>query len=999
MVSSYVPLRLRSNYSLLTGTAAVDALVDRALRYGLPALALTDVNNLYGAIAFYQRARAAGLKPILGVDIAHPSGRATLLARDRNGYAGLCRIVTARQLEGDFDLAQALGRGAEGLFILSEDPTLLERLAAGVSPDRLWAERVQPGRPPGHYDRLERTARRLGIRQVATGDVYLLDPEDMPRHRVLTAIRENRLLSQTPETGDARAGAHLADPQAMQRRYRNCPEALAATREIAAACQLELALGTPIFPRYPLPAGRDAAVLLREQCRAGLARRYGARAGAAGERLQYELQVIDRLGFTDYFLVVGDIVRFARSRGIPVVGRGSGASSIVAYLLGITNVDPLTYHLPFERFLNTGRSDCPDLDIDFCWKERDTVIDYVYRRYGTEQVAMIATHNTFQRRGALREVGKAFGLSNAQITAISRRAPHDDRPLQRWLPHCGTGVNVPPSTLAALGRLADQVVGQPHHLGIHCGGIVIGDRPLTHYVPLERAAKGIVVTQFEMEAIEQVGLVKIDLLGNRALSVIRDTVTLLSGHAAVDVEALPSRDPATFAAIQSARTLGCCQLESPAMRRLLAMLRPESVLRVIQALALIRPAASGNGMQEAFVRRARGLEAVEFAHPALAEVLGDTFGILLYEDDAMLIANRLGGLDIAAGDIFRKTIKRCRRPEDLAKAWQYFRDHTRRNQVPDEVALPVWAQMAKFNQYSFCRAHAAGYGLVAYQEAYLKTHYPAAYMVAALNNVQGLYPRRVHLSEAQRMGIAVHLPHVNHAEREFGLERGGIRVALGQIRGMSQQTLESLLSQRQRDPFVSVADFLSRVPCSLAELESLILVGGFDGLGGNRPQLLWQAHSLFGKIRVRPADAVLLRCVPETPSPPPLPGHSLAQRVNYEMLILECPVSAHPAALVRSRARTSPPHRSDSLSRHIGRTVRLLGIQDAARTVQTKRGQAMRFVTFEDEAGVFEVCLFPEEYRRLGPRLQSLGPYVIEGTVEEQYGALTIAAKDIRDWN
>jgi DNA-directed DNA polymerase III PolC len=976
-------------------------LVERAVQYGLSALALTDVNNLYGAIAFYQRARSAHLKPIVGVDLAHPSGRATLLARDRTGYAGLCRIVTERQLHTDFDLAQALGRYPDGLCILSEDPPLLEKLAGNVSREWLWAELVQPGRSPRHYEQLERTARRLGIRRVATGDVYLLDRTELPRHRVLTAIRENRLLAQTPEAGVARAEAHFASPQEMQRRYRDSPEVLAATRDIAEACQLTLTLGTPIFPRYPLPAGRDAAAHLQERCRAGLSRRYQAAPRAALERMQYELGVIERLGFTDYFLVVGDIVRFARSRGVPVVGRGSGASSIVAYLLGITHVDPLVYHLPFERFLNTGRSDCPDLDIDFCWKQRDTVIDYVYRTHGSENVAMIATHNAFQRRGALREVAKAFGLSNAQITAMSRYAPRDDRPIRSWLPRCGTSANISARTLASLGTMADQVVGQPHHLGIHCGGIVIGDRPLTHYVPLERAAKGLVVTQFEMEAIEQVGLVKIDLLGNRALSVIRDTVTLLSERegVAVDVDALPSRDPATFRVIQSARTLGCCQLESPAMRRLLAMLRPESVLRVIQALALIRPAASGNGMQGAFVRRARGLEPVHFSHPALAEVLGDTFGILLYEDDAMLIANRLGGLDIAAGDRFRKTIKRSRTPEDLAKAWQYFRDHTRRNNVPDEVALPVWTQMAKFNQYSFCRAHAAGYGLVAYQEAYLKTHHPAAYMVAALNNAQGLYPRRVHLNEAQRMGLAVRLPHVNISGREFSLEDGAIRVALGQIRGLSQPTMEHLLLQREREPFVSVADFLSRVPCSLSELESLVLVGGFDGLGPNRPQLLWQAHSLFGKIRVRSTDAMLLTCAPETPAPPLLPDHDLVQRVNYEQAILECPVSAHPVSLVRSQAKAAAFHRSHDLPRRLGQTIRLLGIQDAARTVSTQRGRDMRFVTFEDEAGLFEVCLFPDVYQRLRPRLQSLGPYVIEGTVEDQYGALTVAAREIRVWS
>ncbi|MDP6380871.1 MAG: DNA polymerase III subunit alpha, partial [Phycisphaerae bacterium] len=529
-----------------------------------------------------------------------------------------------------------------------------------------------------------------------------------------------------------------------------------------------------------------------------------------------------------YFLVVARIVGHARELDIPVVGRGSGAGSIVAYLLGITSVDPLRFNIPFERFLNPGRKDLPDLDIDFCWRLRDEVIDNVYKTYGTEHVAMISTHNTFRRRSAFREIAKVFGIANNVISRIAGTLL--DNYEEGRLPADLEDVPVDEETLRTIMRLARKVDGFPHHLSIHCGGIVISDKTIDSYVPLEVAAKGIAITQYEMEAIEDIGLVKIDLLGNRGLSAIREAVQIVGKQEGIKLrpEKFPDGDAETMELIQSGRTLACCQLESPAMRHLLVMLKPESVHRIVQALALIRPAPASIGMKEAFVRRARGLEPPRFAHPSLREVLGDTYGIMLYEDDAMLVASTLAGLSLEEGDRLRKAIKKSRTKEKLLEVSRYFLKRAARNGIPPEAAKDIWIQMAKFTEYSFCRAHAAGYGLVAYQAAYLKAHHPAGYMVAAINNLQGIYPTRVHVWEAKRMGIEVLPPCVNHSEAEFSLVDGRIRMGVAQVKGLSTQTMEAILKQRAKAPFRDVRDFMVRVRPGLGEVESLVLVGGFD---------------------------------------------------------------------------------------------------------------------------------------------------------------------------
>ena len=559
--ATFTPLRVRSHGSLLNGVASPEALIERALALGYPSLALTDRDNLYLAIRFYRAARADGLRPLLGAELTHGAHTALLIPLDRRGWSHLCALLTRRHLDARFDLVVALAELHAGLHVIVESPGLAAALlAAGVPAAAAVAgagARAEGGRAGGMWmgvrglpgERRElrarvAAARGFGIPLVATGDCVLLDARDFDTHRAAVTAAAGELLERMPAAAFCAREALLAGPAEWVRRVRAvcaaagepgaASEALEHNAALVARCRLEIELGVPIFPRAPLPDGVPGPAHLLAQCRAGLERRYGPCHGAAERRLSWELGIIERMGFTDYFLLVAEIVGFARTRGIPTVGRGSGASSIVAYSLGITNVDPLRHGLTFERFLHPARRDCPDLDIDLCWRRRDEVIAHVYETYGHDRVAMIATHATLGARSAFRETAKALGVSNARVNALARMVPREmDPPYREQLASFPGASHVdwsePP--LAQALTLAERLSGAPRHLSVHCGGIVIADRALTDYVPLERAAKDVVVTQFEMRAIEAIGLVKMDLLGNRALSTIGECIALACADA------------------------------------------------------------------------------------------------------------------------------------------------------------------------------------------------------------------------------------------------------------------------------------------------------------------------------------------------------------------------------------------------------------------------------------------------------------------------------------
>lgn len=955
----FTPLRVRSHGSLLAGVASPEALVDRALELGHGALALTDRDNLYLAIRFLKHAQANGLRALPGAELTHGRSSVLLLPLDRRGWSNLCALLTARHLDPAFDLPVAVGELHAGLHVIAESPALAAALLAAGVPAAASAadERMRPlrGRAAGLWlgvrglpferpnlrERLA-AAWNLGVPAVATGDVLMLSPADHEAHRVAVTVAANELLERMPPGSFGARGAWLASPEEWARRVRatcgaaGCGEAadvlLENNEALAARCRCEIEMGVPIFPRAPrngAPAeggsgdtdGPGWAIgRLRALAHEGLARRYpaggprvatAAARRAAVARCETELALIERMGFTDYFLLVADIVGFARERGIPTVGRGSGAASIVAYVLGVTNVDPIRYGLRFERFLHPQRRDCPDLDVDLCWRRRDEVIAHVYETYGASRVAMIATHATLGPRAAFREAAKVLGVPLPRVNALARRVPRSGLPdpsaLEKTL-HAGYADEFREPRVAEALRLAAKLAGAPRHLGVHCGGLVIADRELTHYLPLERAAKGVVISQFEMRAVEAIGLVKMDLLGNRAITTIGECLELAgvaeprceSLHPLADDEPpvptvifplppaspdeIPDEDALTEEVISAGDTLNGFQLESPAMRSLLRMLASGTLDDTIAAVALVRPGPAESGAKEAFCRRRRGLEPVTWPHERLRETLAETQGILLYEEDVMRVANALVGLPFAEGETLRRAIAAARTDEEFRFLERGFLAQCARARIAEADARRVWTELARFAGYAFCKAHAAGYGRLAWESVYIKTRFPAAWLVGVLHSHAGMYPTWVHVEDLRRGGVPtssgrprpwvrVLAPCVLRSDCESRLEDdgytwrsaaretrtgsvrgagldpegsmpvpaivppamlaryGAVRVGLHRITGLSHATGARIVAARGARPFASLADLADRARPTPPELEALVLAGACDALG------------------------------------------------------------------------------------------------------------------------------------------------------------------------
>jgi DNA-directed DNA polymerase III PolC len=1047
MASSFVPLRSRSRGSLLRGTAPPAELAARAAALGHEALALTDRGGLYAAIPFVQAAREAGLTPLLGAELGDgPEGKAAgregdgpaclvALAADRAGYAALCRLVTARHASDAPPLEESCAAAGPGLHLVALARGVAERLVARrrraqeeadalaeAALASLWIGVSQVGPGGARARRAEAAAAALGIEAVALGEVDALSRRGAPDAALLAAVRANRRWRPEP----AAPPALLAAPDAMAQPFARHPALLAANRRLAAACRVDIALGVPRFPSPRLAPGENAYARLYRLCQAGLARRYGAAPRAAVRRLGEELDCIDRLGFTPYFLLVAEIVEFARARGIPSVGRGSGASSLVAYLLGITNVDPVRYRLAFERFLHPERRDCPDLDIDLCWQQRDEVIAHVYRTYGAERVAMISTHCTLGPRGALREAARAVGLPPARVDALSRLVPREaEGSLAAALAASprARGLDLAAEPMATVLRLAERLAGLADHLGIHPGGLVIADTALTDYTPLETATKGIVVSQYEMHAVEAVGLVKMDLLGNRALTEIgdaRDLVAAATGERP-SLDPPPDGDRETARLVAAGDTVGVFQLESPGMRQLLGMLRARSLDETIAAVALIRPGPAGSGMKETFVRRARGLERPRYLHPRLEPILAANHGLLLYEEDVMQAAAALADWTLAEGDLFRRAVGGARTAEERAALGRAFTGRLVARGVDAATAEAAWQDLARFGAYAFCRAHAAGYGVLAYQAAYLKAHWPAAFAVSLLAHHAGMYPTWVLVADAQRRGVRFRLPCVERSQAAARLDdgadpvRGPVRLGLSRVRGLGERTLSRLLAARQTDgPFRSLADFLGRVRPALAEVLALVDAGAFDVLGGTRAA--WKLEATATHARYRAAEdegAFRVREAPLATAALREFDAPTLRRLEWEALGVG--VLAHPCEVAardlappgegpwgveeRRRARRAlglvPLGEAPA---EVGCRIEVAGMAAATRRVRTTRGEVMLFLTLDDGTGLLECTLFPEAYRRLAHRLRGAGPFRVAGRVATQLGAVTLEVEELACW-
>ncbi|MGD9024631.1 MAG: DNA polymerase III subunit alpha [Desulfobacterales bacterium] len=992
-----VPLTVRSNYSFMWGTASVKQVCRAARCLGYTHLALTDTDNLCGLWPFLTACEREGLTPIVGAEVTDPQRkqRAVCLVATESGYRNLCRLLTRRHTDENFRLADAVGAHKNGLVVLTQSADLLSRWhTKGVSVVGAMPRRPLPATHP-----LRRTADRLGVSVVATPGSFFLDPADMAMHRMLRAIAHNTSSSRLAADEVAPPDAWLAGPQEYEHRFAICPEAIGATYPIAERLNFRGPQFGIVMPPLLGQNGANPAERLREQAYEGARLRYGPELSeAVVERLEHELRSITDMGFAAYFLIVREIIQ----RSPRTCGRGSGAASLVAYCLGITNVCPLKHNLYFERFLNPGRKDPPDIDVDFAWDERDDVLDSVLAQY-PGHAAMVSSHVLFQPRMAVREVAKVFGLTDAEIGRVSKRLPQfwrvkESNPqfldeLQRR-PEA-KALAFPPPWPDIL-QFAQRLIGTPRYMSVHPGGVVITPRPIEEYVPVERAPKGVPIIQWEKDATEDAGLVKIDLLGNRSLGVIRDALANLrdNGTAFDELRWEPEDDFATQEALAQGRTMGCFYIESPAMRLLQQKSKVGDFEHLVIHSSIIRPAA--NEFIQEYIRRLHGGH-WDPIHPFLAEVLAETFGIMVYQEDVSRAAVVLAGFSHTEADTLRKVLTKKDRAYQLQDFQQRFYSGAQQRGVPTGKAAEIWDMMMSFNGYSFCKPHSASYARVSFQAAYLKVHHPAEFMAAVISNQGGFYGTFAYVSEARRMGLTVLPPDINFSQIHWTGQADTLRVGLQSVKGLGSDTQARVVAQRHRQPFKRLGDFLQRVRPAEDEARSLINCGALDALnpGGHRAALLWELACWLKSKRPRAsAPSLFDNAKPDTDCPlPTLPAEDERERLRREFSVLGFLCDRHPMELFADRLQGRRTVKAVDLPRRIGRRITLAGWLITGKVVSTKKGDPMEFLTFEDETGIVETTFFPDAYRRFCHIIDRQRPYLLTGKVEEDWGALTLTVE------
>ncbi|VBB46996.1 DNA polymerase III, alpha subunit [uncultured Desulfatiglans sp.] len=1000
-MEDFVHLHVHSHFSKGWGIGGVERLCSAAAALGMRRLALTDTNGLYGLVPFLQAAREHGITPIAGSELVHGGRRAVLLVKDEAGYANLSAVISARHCDPDFDLIGVLRDRRRGLTVLSDDIRLLKALRRD-SRDDLFVE-MSPGYGMA---RAYAFARRSGLPPVATSRVFLVERGDFPLHRILRAIAENSTLSRLEPADVCREADFLQPPPAMIDQFPHAPAAVANTLRVADGCLTAWEFNRIVFPRFAGMGDREAFDRLYQAALEGCRRRCGPLTEAVRRRLDHEMEIIRAKNFAHYFLVVAEMTRKVRYS----CGRGSAAASLVAYALGITHVDPVRHNLLFERFLNPGRLDPPDIDVDFAWDEREQVMDEAFARYGHRRAAMVANQNTFGARAAVREVAKVFGLTEGEIARVTGRIGYGWR-----LGKMGAELRMHPRMRGLdfkepWGAILDAAVkleGHFNHLSTHCGGMVVVPDDIRRYCPVEISAKGVPVLQWEKDAVEDAGLVKIDILGNRSLAVIRDALAMASenhpGRVPAYDELDPLDDPAAVRIFHRADTFGVFYFESPATRRVLTQVSRgvdfEAYRRMdhfhlnVVVTSIIRPAS--NQSIHTWVERLHGAP-WEPPHPLLRPVLEETLGVMVFQEQLSLAAVHLAGFEAGEADTLRKVVSKKHREKRLKDFYARFCAGAARRGVGRETVEDVWRMMMGFDGYSFCKPHSASYTLVAYKSAWLRARYPAEFMAAVISNGGGYYNTFGYISEARRMGLRVLPPDIDASASAYTGVGRDVRVGLMQLKALSAEGAAAILEERGKNgPFGSFESFLGRMRgrITLQDARILIKAGCFDRLEGEaaRPALVWQALGFFARDRSRRCPG-LFDCPDPAPMRPPGRGEPLcrADRLRQESETLGFYVSVHPIACYRDALVRLRPAWARDLRRCVGREVTAVGWWVTGKTVHTRGGEAMKFVSFEDPTGIYEAVFFPRVYDRYCHLLEAARPYVLKGRVEDDGGALSL---------
>jgi DNA polymerase-3 subunit alpha len=1051
----FVHLHLHTEFSLLDGANRIDELLDQAQQYQMPAVAITDHGNLFGAMKFYQGARARGLNPIIGCEAyISPTTRfdrsmqgqnaaahhMTLLATSYQGYQNLSRLISKAYLEGfyyrpriDKELLAEYRQGLIGLTgclkgevnghimhgNLRQAADAVDTYRQILGPDNVYLELMSHG-VPGQMEvnkQLITFSRDLDVPLVATNDCHYLHRDDAVPHDILLCIGTGKSIADPQRMRYAQQEFYFKSAAEMYQVFAEVPEACHNTLAIAERCALQLPFDTPLLPRYQAPDNLSLDAYLEQVARQGMTARLQRLRQRRGtdlvaqeprywQRLEKELEIIRTTGYSGYFLIVWDFIRYAREHDIPVgPGRGSAAGSVVAYALRITDIDPLEYNLLFERFLNPERVTMPDIDIDFCMERRDEVIQYVTEKYGRDNVAQIITFGTMLAKGVLRDVGRALDMPYSDVDRIAKLVPNrlnitlDDaireeprlRELQTGDPQ-----------VTRLVDTARRLEGLTRHASVHAAGVVISPVPLIDIVPLYKGVNGEVVTQYAMDDVEGMGLLKMDFLGLRTLTVLHYATRMIhENHGiTVDLDNLPLDDAQTYRLLSEARTVGVFQLESRGLRELLRKLQPQVFEDLVALVALYRPGPLGSGMVEDFIERRHGRRAITYELPELEPILRSTYGVIVFQEQVMQIATTLAGFTLGGADLLRRAMGK-KKAEVMDEQREHFVRGAVQHGYPEDKAARIFDLMAYFAGYGFNRSHSVAYALIAYQTAYLKAHFPREFMAALITSDMDNTDKVMRfIGDCRDMGIPVLPPDTNEGFHGFTVSGENIRFGLGAIKGVGQNAVTALIRERdQNGRFASFFAFCERLDTRQVNkkvVESLIKGGALDSLGLRRGQMLgnlarvmeWAQRqqedrqqgqfSLFGGTTAVAAT---------TPTLEPVAEWSESERLAFEKEALGFYISSHPLMAVQAPLRRLTTATSQSLMDCAGeQTVTVGGIITQQRVQLTKNGDRMAFLTLEDLYGTLEVIVFPETYRRSLPWCESDQPLLVWGKVEGDGG-------------
>lgn len=1032
--SNFVHLHNHTEYSLLDGACRIKELIAQAKELGMPAVAITDHGVLYGVIDFYREAKKQGIKPIIGCEVyVAPRSRLdreariddnlhhlVLLCEDEIGYRNLVQLVSRAFLEG-FYYKPRVDR--EILSLYHEGLIALSGCVAGEIPQLILAGRTAEAEKTACYYRdlfgpenyyleiqdhgmaeekkvcqgLYALSAKTGIPLAATNDLHYVKREDAPVHDVLLCIQTASIVSDEQRMRFPGSDFYLKTASEMAALFPDHPEALQNTLKIAERCNVNFEFGHFHLPPFDIPDGYSAESYLDELVRARFAQRYPKPEEYVSERLDYELQMIKHMGFAGYFLIVQDLVNWARTHGVPVgPGRGSAAGSLVSYVLGITTIDPLPYGLLFERFLNPERVSMPDIDIDFCFEKRDRVIEYIIEKYGADRVAQIITFGTMAARAAIRDVGRVLDVSYGEVDRIAKMVPAElgvtiDRALEISSELIQAYEN--DYNTRRIIDFARAIEGMPRHASIHAAGVVIGAEPLQKLLPLQRTAEGNVITQFTKETVEDIGLLKMDILGLRTLTVISRAVEIVekTRGITIDLDKLPLDDAQAYQLLSTGNTIGVFQLESDGLRRILCELKPNRFEDIIAVIALYRPGPLGSGMVEDFINCKHGRQAINYPTPHLEPILKDTYGVILYQEQVMQIASELANFSMGEADVLRRAMGK-KKPEELAAQRDKFITGAARNNIDEATAAHLFDLMESFAGYGFNKSHSAAYALISYQTAYLKAHYPVEYMCSFLSSVIDHQDKVVfYIKECQRLGISILPPDINESFENFTAAKESIRFGLGAIKNVGHGAVHTIVQARKEGEFTSLFDFCCRVDTSQINkriLENLIVAGCFDSLGITRKQALSimeqcidlavqihrsqesQQASLFG-------DTMSLVEEPAIYVKGEIPQR---ERLAREKEVLGFYVSENPLDQYRELLPFLTTHQLADLGARDEETyIRLAGLMLNLQRRVSKKGDSYARFNLEDQSGRMEMLVFPSAYRHNLAQLQDDQPVIVEG--------------------